>query len=397
MIYILLFIYFAIPVCLYDYHLASKSSDITYSRRVLSYFWSEMVLLILIAGLRNKVGLDTLGYMSMWKGIPLPTQLHSFDFLMAKYQPLWYILSSVCKSVNGEFCVFQIVHALIINSIIFFVIKACCKYVFTAALIYLLQTFLYFNCEVLRESLAVCMFLIAMKSFVECKWRKYYAWLVVGFMFHPSIIFAFFLPLFYDFLVKPLSLKSLLYIFFAFAIVLNEPVVKFLLGIVSERLAYGFTRYSQMERGSILGEIRNLIGIVLVFSLAIFRGENGNKMVTIGLKIFLLLQLLGIPLPIAQTRLSNYVRIFYILSIVDLIWSEYYRRLVFFKLIFFASFTFGLVRYYTRDVTFWVGDVTSRYYFYESYYPYYSIFEDIPNSVYSHRKTIHIQNAIHRD
>lgn len=394
MIYVLLFIYFAIPVCLYDYHLASKSGDIAYTRRVLVYFWSEMVLLILIAGLRYKVGLDTLGYMSMWKNIPLPNQLHSFDFMMAKYQPLWYILSGFCKSVNGEFYVFQIIHAIIINSVIFFVIKTCCRYVFTATLIYLLQTFLYFNCEVLRESLSVCIFLIAMKSYVECSWRKYYAWLVIGFMFHPSIIFAFFLPLFYNFLIKPLSLKSLFYVFLTFVIVLNEPVVEFLLGIVSERLAYGFARYSQMERASILGEIRNLISIVLVFSLAIFRGENGNKMVTVGLKIFLLLQLLGIPLPIAQTRLSNYVRIFYLLSVVDLIWSGYYYRLILFKLIFFASFTFGLVRYYTRDVTFWVGNVTNRYYFYESYYPYYSIFEDMPTSVYSHRKTIHMQNAI---
>ena len=84
------------------------------------FYWFECIVLILLAGLRNNVGGDTIGYMAYWGSLPTFTELKNFNFLIfGRYQPLWYYLNATAKYIYDDFTTFQIIHAIILNISIF--------------------------------------------------------------------------------------------------------------------------------------------------------------------------------------------------------------------------------------------------------------------------------------
>ena len=111
MIYILVFILLLIPVVKYD--LMAKSGGEG------GWFFFNLVVLILLAGLRYRVGGDTLMYMSMYAEWPAIDELKYFDFEDALYNPLWYVYTSIAKSLSDEFWVLQIIQSVIVNCIFF--------------------------------------------------------------------------------------------------------------------------------------------------------------------------------------------------------------------------------------------------------------------------------------
>ena len=80
MIYILVFILLLIPVIRYDWLAKSGGES--------GWYYFNLVVLILLAGLRYRVGGDTLMYMSMYDEMPAMSELKYFDFDEALYNPL---------------------------------------------------------------------------------------------------------------------------------------------------------------------------------------------------------------------------------------------------------------------------------------------------------------------
>ena len=83
MIYLFVFILLLIPVVKYD--LMAKTGGER------GWFCFNLVVLILLAGLRYRVGGDTLMYMSIYDDLPSLADLKYFDFAEADFNPLWYI------------------------------------------------------------------------------------------------------------------------------------------------------------------------------------------------------------------------------------------------------------------------------------------------------------------
>jgi hypothetical protein len=176
---------------------------------------SWWLVFVLLAGLRFKVGGDTSYYMTYYDQIPKISGFSYHTLLNDAFQPLWVILCSICKTISNDFTFFQFVHAIITNSIIFYFIKKNSNYFFTGILFYFIFYYFYFNTEVLRETLAICVFLLSVRYFFLRKWTIYYLLCFVAFGFHISAIILFFFPLF-----SKLWTKRSYFIFFIIILIL---------------------------------------------------------------------------------------------------------------------------------------------------------------------------------
>ena len=59
------------------------------------WYYLNLVVLVLLAALRYRVGGDTLMYMSVYDSFPKWDELKYFDFETAEYQPLWYVFTDM--------------------------------------------------------------------------------------------------------------------------------------------------------------------------------------------------------------------------------------------------------------------------------------------------------------
>lgn len=153
-----------------------------------------------------------------------------------------------------------------------------------------------------------------------------------------------------------------------------------------------------MKRATIFGSIRSCLIVLLVaYIVKQYETANSNMSATVivGAKFYLLTQTLGLFLPIFSTRFANYFQIYYLILLGDFIWNHYgAKKILIFAL--YANFIFGVVKNQARDVSDWVSSTSHGYYFYQIYYPYYSIFDDISYDELNHRKNIYYQERLNR-
>jgi hypothetical protein len=206
-----------------------------------------LVLFIGIAGLRYKVGGDTLAYIEAFKEIPKVRELTTFNFSESRLDPLWIIVSSISRSILDDFTLFQIVHALFVNIVLFKFIKRYTPYRFTAILIYYVFFYLYFNMEILRESLAVCIFLLAYPYYQSRRWLQYYVIAAIAFLFHTSALLILFFPLLRSAKLNRQNVIKLCVSFVIFSVVIFKfpNLINFL--FFSSRIASKFESYSGLH------------------------------------------------------------------------------------------------------------------------------------------------------
>ena len=235
------------------------------------WYCFNLLVLVLLAGLRYRVGSDTLMYMSMFDDCPKLDELRYFDFSTAKYNPLWYILNAISRSLYDNFTLFQIIHAVIINSVFFwFFRKYCPLYYFSAILLYYIGYFCYFNMEVMRESLCISVLMLSTPFLLKRKWIAYYLMCFVGLLFHYSAIVMFGFP-FLLFFKKP-SWKLQILIFVSVLLVMrviNLPVLLLDLLGFNEQLTLLLKNYLENQR-NIMGIIAELIKYTPVFIFIYF-------------------------------------------------------------------------------------------------------------------------------
>lgn len=166
--------------------------------RELSYF-ILFLSVVLLAGCRYVIGGDTVRYMRSWDEMPTFSS-NNVSLESMVLDPLWILLNVTCKSISDDFIFFQFVHAILLNGILFYGVFIKQEYfkrhVFTVVLFYLIYYLLYFNMEILRESLAVALFLLNLPNYQNKKWKKYYLLATISILLHSSAIVVFFIPLF---------------------------------------------------------------------------------------------------------------------------------------------------------------------------------------------------------
>ncbi|RHL39411.1 EpsG family protein [Segatella copri] len=397
MIYLILILLFLFPVYACDYKLWNFGNSYERGNTYKGYYFFLYIVVVLFLGLRNYVGGDTIGYMDMWKKIPFLEGLSKFDFLHAKYAPMWYITNSFCKTINFNFYSFQIFHAILVNGVIFYIVSKYCQYRFTVIFFYVVATLLYFNCEILRESLSLSCGLLAMNHYKEKRWLQYFSWSLFALSFHKSGIVLLVIPFVYRYSASTINYKQLL-ILLIVGFIFSSFLLKHIVGSFLPFFSDSFEEYSQMKRATIFGSIRSCL-IVLLVACIVKQYETANSnmsaTVIVGAKFYLLTQTLGLFLPIFSTRFANYFQIYYLILLGDFIWNHYgAKKILIFAL--YANFIFGVVKNQARDVSDWVSSTSHGYYFYQRYYPYYSIFDDISYDELNHRKNIYYQERLNR-
>ncbi len=385
MTYLLLIILFLIPLF---GHLPAKTSQ--------RYYWFECVAIILVMGFRYYVGGDTMGYMTKYEHASPINELTILDFVLGEYQPLWVVLQSTCKAISEEFFVLQLVISTVVNITVFWVIKKYSTNHFFTALLYLIAQMLNFNCEILRAVMAISFFLIAYQQLVVKRYLYYYLLIIVAILFHDQAVLLLLVPLFFPYLKKPLSPIMLIGLLFVGLLLAFPPVmsmyIDYLPGERGETFAEG---YGSMERASILGTLRAFVSLFLLYFVTRSRVVNKNERLMPALNLYFCCTLLGFGMPIFSSRVSQFFVIYYLCAL-SIFFLKSPKGLI--KTLVVAMWVFGVFRYYSQDVTNWVyGDsqsVTKKYFFYECFYPYYSIWEEPDQTVLTRRKEIADQEML---
>lgn len=187
MIYLIPTILFLVLIYFYDYR-GKSSGRLTW--------WIVMCVgLICIGGFRYKMGIDSIKYENYFTWLHPIQELNAGDFRHTRFSPLYIVLSSLCRSLTSEFMIMQFVVSTIINVTVFRFLWQNTRHVFFAAFLYWIFLFLNLNMEVLREALAVSVFLWAWPFYRSSRWLWWYVAAVVAFFFHVSSIVLFILPL----------------------------------------------------------------------------------------------------------------------------------------------------------------------------------------------------------
>lgn len=157
-----------------------------------------LVWLIALSGFSYNVGSDIPGYMYQYAAIGR----HHFESwkdlsYFENRQPGWMLLNIVCSRIYNRFVLLQLVIAIFSNYVILSFIKKHTKYLFIGIFLYCICSYLNFNFNVLRQTVALAFFLIGYDSLVEKKWVKYYLCCICAFMFHSTAIICFIFPFLY--------------------------------------------------------------------------------------------------------------------------------------------------------------------------------------------------------
>lgn len=344
------------------------------------WYYFNLVVLILLAGLRYRVGGDTLIYMSMFNEYPLLDELKYFDFETAQYNPLWYVINAFSRSIYDDFFVFQLIHAIVLNSTFFwFFRKYCPKFYFSAILLYYVAYYCYFNMEVLRESLGVSVLLMAAPFLLQKRWIPYLLLSFVALAVHYSGFLLFLLP-FLHFFKKPSWKLELLLLVTVFAClrIINLPTLLLNLFGVNEQLVAVIEHYTEEQR-NLVGMIVELMGYFPIFCCIWLRERNEiiekydfTFLIMGTVIIYALAMQIG-----AFSRFVNYLAPFIVVYMVNTIYHVLYLNLRQYQVSYLvlsmclAVHGFNVSYYYLRDM--------SEYYpgtrYGSIFLPYYTIFD----------------------
>ncbi|KUJ50598.1 EpsG family protein [Chryseobacterium sp. JAH] len=370
MIYIVILILLTVFTLIFDFRKIKIKDN--------SIYYFLLFIFILISGLRWKVGGDTIAYQSVFKGIPtLKGLVNDFSNSNYTFEPLFTISLSIVKTFTDEFWVFQIIHAVFVNTIIFRFIKKYCEYKFFALLLYFFLYFVYFNMEILRESIAVSIFLLMYPLMEKKKLKKYYVLNIIAILFHYSSIILLVFPLLNKIKLTPKSVVLLICIVLALSgifIFVPEAIQAFLF---TESLSNKFNVYSIMT-ANINGTILNtLLFIILPAYVIKLNKKNINRKFDNLVFAYFLIAAIFV-LIAGFGRFLNYFGIFMIiyftntLSNLNRIYRFNFKRFGF-VMLSLTIICYYKVSYYLISYDHLVKDSHK----YNMYYPYYSVFNPV--------------------
>ncbi len=368
MIYLL--ILFLLFVLAFNYDFLNKKAG-----KNLAYVFS-CIILILLAGLRYRVGGDTLNYMLVYERLPSLFESNYFDKIGQERAEIgWLFLTGIAKLIGDDFLWLQILHAIIVNASIFIFIKRYSKHCFIGILFYFISFYFYFNFEILRESIAISFFLVfGLKYLLNKKHLHYILTVFVMMLFHQSAVILVFLPI-----INRFSLRN--YNFFIICTSI------YLLGTLLSPLFY-----SALKSGNVLSQYSDKFDIYLEYNFTIIGKISSyilfvlfplvvyefTKKLNDQLKHFLIVYaIIGSITSLFAIfyRFINYITPILMLELVLLlttILKNKKNRLRLEHSLFFILFVVLFNNYKYIGVI----EETSKTRWYSRWYPYYSVFEN---------------------
>lgn len=160
-----------------------------------AWYYFLMICFVLVSGFGYRLGGDGLIYLqeySMYR----TSDGFSWGALNAypNRLPGWVLLIKMCKIVSSNYVVFKLIHSFVVNVCFFISIKRYSSFKFTTVLFYFILFYFDFNFQILRQSIAVGVFLLSLPAFEKNDWGKYYLLNLIALSFHDGIILCMLLP-----------------------------------------------------------------------------------------------------------------------------------------------------------------------------------------------------------
>lgn len=161
-----------------------------------NWYLAILIIYILIAGLRYRLGIDTPRYMyHFYHDYPTVSKFSLEDYYIGK-DPFYVFLNSVVISLGGRFYIVQLIESAFVNILVLNYIKKHSEYIFTCALFYFLLLYTGIMMEAMRASFSIAICLYANDYMQKKKWVKGYSLLLMATMFHAQTLALYVLPLF---------------------------------------------------------------------------------------------------------------------------------------------------------------------------------------------------------
>lgn len=185
------------------------------------WYFAVMVILILIAGLRWRIGTDTTVYIDQfYYDTPVLSDITS-DKISLGTKPLWLLLNSIVLTMGGRFYIVQLIQAAFVNYLLFRYIKKHSPYIFVCVTLYFVWMFLTYNTQEMKASMSVAICLYANDYFLEKKYLRGYLLIIIGCLFHFSTVLLLITPILFSIRLNKTGLIILCLSFFA-GIVLKQ-------------------------------------------------------------------------------------------------------------------------------------------------------------------------------
>ena len=215
-------IIFILLYCSYSFDICGKRK---YRDRAYTFV---LFILILLAGLRWRVGGDTIRYLtSYYSSAPYIWEIR-FEDLTFGGHPLWDILVSLIRSLKMPFFVVQMFESAFVNILLFKYLKKHTEYIFTCVFFYFIGEYFFMNMETMKLSFCVVLCLYAHDFFIEKKWIRAYSLTFIAILFHAQSMIILLTPLFLALRINSVVVWGLISLSFVFGIILPENVKEYL-------------------------------------------------------------------------------------------------------------------------------------------------------------------------
>ena len=310
------------------------------------HFSLVFIILVLVAGLRYRLGPDTISYMALFENSAIPiSKITINNILNSRYQPGWVVLESFCKEFDS-FVLFQFLITIVFHVCLFYFVFTFTVLRFTYLLLYFSIAYLYLATDVLRESLAIGFFLLGLKYLLNRDFFKYTGFILIASLFHFYALF--WLVLVPVYLNKASKIISILFIIisvliFSFYNDVTERL-NFVLTNIGFLVDFGFANEvaPKMTALGLSYYLMKLLAICIVFfNLKKVFKEIKKKtviefyyFVCIIYIVLIVIRITAIPF---IERFFNYINLFFVLILVE--WLYHYFNNFDVKLRRFATVT----------------------------------------------------------
>lgn len=369
MIYLIIFLFLSLLSVIFDFLKKKRGRKV--------FYFLAWLALFLLAALRYKVGGDTYNYIHEYQFLPSFNELFSSKSVEIHREPGWLLINATAKLFSNDFITVQIILSLIVNSTFFWFIKKYTKYYFLGILVYYVFFYCYVNFEILRESLALCVFMLGFESLLQKNYKKYYCYAITAIFFHVSAIILLFFPFFYN-RSKKISTKIYIYpvVIFILGIILSQfmPTI-FQLITFSSILSNKINSYNSYSF-TVFGVLSSIVYYIIVplYFITVLKKQKALVWLLPMLVIYTMIGA-SITLYTIFFRFLNYIIPFYIIILTEYFMYIYHKdqnysvnfRTAFFAFILvFAIFSIKYLRAYKAD---------PNIRWYSHWYPYYSVFD----------------------
>ena len=209
-------IYFVVLVTLLLFAIKYDLKPI--SNKTNKYFCFLFIIFVLIAGLRYRVGTDTMNYHDEYLN-------SSLSYIKDRYLIGWYLLMYSFSSFNCSFYIVQLVIAFVINYGVFVFLKQeQNKMLFSTLTIYYVLIYPAWNFEVLRQGICISIFFLSFSFLKRHQYIKYYIFTILACTIHETALLLLVLPVFSHFKITRANLS--IFAVFSFVLIFIAPFLR---------------------------------------------------------------------------------------------------------------------------------------------------------------------------